>query len=150
MEIKTTYIAEDGTEFSDEKECLDYENRIIKRIELFKNKIKAFNSNGKPLDTGSKDWFPSAYTIVFENTEAMHAFAGLLQDNHEEDLDAYDPDLGEYLWHLMEPTTMRYVEALDKVGGSAGTSGWYNVKAMIDLLVPDYVKNLWSTENKHE
>ncbi len=149
MEIKTTYIAEDGTEFSNEKECLDYENEKLKRIKLFKNKIKAFNSNGKPLDTSSKNWFISAYTIAFESTEAMHEFASLLQD-YEDDIDAYDPDLGEYLWHQTEPVTMRYIEALDKVGGSAGTDGWYNVKAAIDLLVPDYVKNLWSTENKHE
>ena len=150
MEIKTIYIAEDGTEFSDEKECLIYENEKLKRKQAFKNKIKAFNSGGKPLDTSSKNWFTSAYTIKFEDSEVMHEFARLLQDGEQEEIDAYDPDLGEYLWHQTEPVTMRYIEALDKVGGSAGTNGWYNVKAAIDLLVPDYVKNLWPTENKHE
>ena len=147
MEIKTIYIAEDGTEFSDEKECLIYENGKLKRKQAFKNKIKAFNSGGKPLDTSSKNWFTSAYTIKFEDSEVMHEFARLLQDGEQEEIDAYDPDLGEYLWHLMEPATMRYIEVSDKVG-TVGTGGWYNVKAVINLLCPEIINNLWKNKNE--
>lgn len=151
MEIKITYIAEDGTEFFDKKECLEYEKKKRLRIEVFKKHIKAFDSNGKPLDTGSKDWYPKALTIQFETKEAMHAFAELLRDGEEEEIDAFDPSLGLYLLGKNEPITIRYIEWLHHTIGTAELNeGWYDVKAMIDLLVPDYVKNLWPTENKHE
>lgn len=47
--MKTIYIADDGKEFEDENECLDYENLKSKKTKNFLNAIHAFDEGGQEI-----------------------------------------------------------------------------------------------------
>lgn len=53
MKIKTSYVAEDGTEFNTEKECRDYEAKtsevIANELAVMRRVCKFFNSEGKQI-----------------------------------------------------------------------------------------------------
>lgn len=47
--MKVIYIADDGREFEDENECLEYENLKSEKNKKFLNAIHAFNKEGREI-----------------------------------------------------------------------------------------------------
>ena len=47
--MKTIYIADDGKEFEDENECLEYENLKSEKTKNFLNAIHAFDEGGQEI-----------------------------------------------------------------------------------------------------
>lgn len=79
MEVITKYVAEDGTEFEDEDECLTYE-----RTEGMKNLkgVKFFYENGQEITTYSslEDLLDSSYFIKITDEKDFSKFEELLYD----------------------------------------------------------------------
>lgn len=63
MKTKTIYIAEDGTEFDDEKECQDYERKSSISMANLQKYVHFFDKNGKEIhfDSAMSD-FEDAYS----------------------------------------------------------------------------------------
>ena len=132
MQIKNIYIADDGTEFNNEGECVAYETQCRKTKSLL-SQIKAWNAENKQLDTSCSNWFYDAEYIEFRSTEAMHTFAGILMDGTREDIDAYEPELGRYLIELSEPTTMIYFKEFC-CGTGFMAAGWFDISLLLKTI----------------
>lgn len=75
----TKYIADDGTEFEDEDECLDYERTTsMKKIQG----VKFFFENGKEVTDYSslEDLLDRSYFIKITNEDDFNKFEELLYD----------------------------------------------------------------------
>lgn len=79
MEVITKYVANDGTEFEDEDECLDYE-----RVEGMKivQGVKFFFENGKEVTDYSslEDLLDRSYFIKITDEDDFDKFEELLYD----------------------------------------------------------------------
>ena len=75
MEIKTTYIADDGTEFETEAECLAYEETLSQMSEY----VQLFNRDFSPVE-----WNP-------ENYEGMwnHTYYIIIEPHREEEVEEW-------------------------------------------------------------
>lgn len=77
MTVLKVYVAEDGTKFSDELECIHYEDEL--RANQFRTTALLFDEDGKPLPL-SVGGFESAYYIRAVTDEAAAYMAEEFKD----------------------------------------------------------------------
>lgn len=75
MEIKTIYIANDGTEFEKESECLAYETSLTSECDF----VKLYNRYGKPIE-----WNPDDYDYMWNNLYYI-----IIEPHHEEEAEEW-------------------------------------------------------------
>lgn len=68
MEKKIIYVADDGVEFEDEKECLAHERRL--QVDAFGDHLRLWDEDMKPLDPTEEDALKDAYFIYADTPEA--------------------------------------------------------------------------------
>lgn len=68
MERKIIYVADDGAEFEDDRECLAHERRL--QIDTFGDHLRLWDENMKPLDPAEEDALEDAYFIYADTPEA--------------------------------------------------------------------------------
>ena len=68
MEKKIIYVADDGVEFEDEKECLAHERRL--QVDAFGDHLRLWDEDMKPLDLAEEDALDDAYFIYADTPEA--------------------------------------------------------------------------------
>ena len=68
MEKKIIYVADDGTEFEDDRECLAHERRL--QVDAFGDHLRLWDENMKPLDPTEEDALTDAYFIYADTPEA--------------------------------------------------------------------------------
>ena len=73
---RITYIADDGTEFDDEDECLAYEAEL--NFGAFKDHVFLFNSVRSPLSF-SLDNFEASYYVVINDDSAAASFVAAME-----------------------------------------------------------------------
>lgn len=56
-----TYAADDGAIFNNKEECLAYENELKARFKGFKEKVKAYKSDGTEISFSNEDEFIQNY-----------------------------------------------------------------------------------------
>ncbi len=78
MTKKVTFIADDGTVFDDEYDCIRYEEKF--RFNEFKDSILFFNEKGNELPVGS-DYFDKCYYFICKTDEsAAYLYQELMND----------------------------------------------------------------------
>lgn len=83
MEHIEYFLANDGTRFDDEEECLDYEFRQI--LTPLKDGLQLFNSKKEPIK--SADYLDRTCYIIVKTREALEAlyaifaYYGIISDN---------------------------------------------------------------------
>ena len=68
MEKKITYVANDGEEFEDERECEAHEFR--QEVSKFGKSLRLWDEDMKPLDPKSEDALENAYYVYADTLEA--------------------------------------------------------------------------------
>ena len=69
MEKKIIYVADDGVEFEDEKECLAHERRL--QIDAFGDHLRLWDEDMKPIDPTKREYaLQEAYFIYADTPEA--------------------------------------------------------------------------------
>ena len=74
---KTIYIADDGTEFDNEDECLRYESKIA--LSELGDRILFFDENRRPLEL-SCDNYEKCFYIVIKDESAISHFISTMED----------------------------------------------------------------------
>lgn len=69
------YIADDGTEFEDEQECVEYEFSC--NTERLEGRVWLFDSRQNPLDIRNYDSYEAAYYIFLADDKASDTLEGL-------------------------------------------------------------------------
>lgn len=82
MEKKITYVANDGEEFEDEKECLAHERCL--QVGAFGDHLRLWDEDMKPLDPAEENALDDAYFIYADTPEVREFvnehFEGLFQE----------------------------------------------------------------------
>lgn len=68
MEKKITYVADDGEEFEDERECLAHERNL--QVDAFGDHLRLWDENMKPLNPAKEDALADTYFIYADTPEA--------------------------------------------------------------------------------
>lgn len=75
MKMKVTYIANDGTEFEDRKECLAYEKSFSEMSDF----IQLYDRDGKPIE-----WNPNNYDDMWN-----HLYYIVIEPHREEEAEEW-------------------------------------------------------------
>lgn len=75
MEIKTIYIADDGTEFEDEDECLQYESSLTTECEF----VQLYDRDFNPIT-----WNPENYDSMWNRLYYI-----VIKPHHEEEVEEW-------------------------------------------------------------
>lgn len=84
--MRTVYIADDGTEFESEIECIQYERKLSSLLHELQNGIYAYDEQGNFLDLGNWDAEELEYAfelityIKFDNQKAIDVFVEKAND----------------------------------------------------------------------
>ena len=113
MEVKTTYIANDGTEFEDREECLAYETSLASECDF----VKLYDNDGNLIDWNPDDYdgmWNHLYYIVIEphrEEEAeewwANSFGVMLDVDPFGDMDN-DWKAWKYHYHGDKPTVLAF------------------------------------------
>lgn len=106
---KTIYVAFDGTEFRDEKECDEYENNFLK-----KSTIECWDYQGVKIDNLSKDCISSISVIRLNSKEDEKLFDTLFEGSDiscPEKLNTFYMWRGEYEGKFI--TSQEYEEHIE-------------------------------------
>lgn len=76
MERKVSFIANDGTSFTSEKECIDYENSLKAKVLI--EELKIYNAEGKEIDL-TKINYKSLYQMQYIVIRSEEAYRFLKQ-----------------------------------------------------------------------
>lgn len=76
MERKISFIANDGTSFTSEKECIDYENSLKAKVLL--DELKIYNAEGEEIDL-TKINYKSLYQMQYIVIRSEEAYRFLKQ-----------------------------------------------------------------------
>lgn len=68
MEKKIIYVADDGTEFEDDQECLAHERHL--QVDALGDHLRLWDEDMKPLDPTEEDALTDAYFIYADTSEA--------------------------------------------------------------------------------
>lgn len=68
MERKITYVAFDGTEFEDDRQCLAHERNL--QVNAFGDHLRLWDEDMKPLDPAEEDALDDAFFIYADTPEA--------------------------------------------------------------------------------
>jgi hypothetical protein len=127
--MKTIYIADDGKEFEDEDECLEYEKIEKMKAQNVINEIHAFDDNFKEINI--KDYLESynlcgmlrhIYHVKFDSLNAATYFDTLLNDyndvriskDNELKADIYTYNDMTNSWESATERLAQYQEIIDK------------------------------------
>lgn len=79
--MKAIYIADDGREFEDENECLEYEKLENEKTKKLLSEIHAFNEKGEEIKVGNgareydiEGMLMETFYVTFDSDEALHFF----------------------------------------------------------------------------
>lgn len=79
--MKTIYIADDGTEFEDEDECLEYEKLQSEKMQKMLSEIHAFTEKEHEIKVGNgpreydiENMLMEVIYVTFDSDEARHFF----------------------------------------------------------------------------
>lgn len=113
MKVKTTYIANDGTEFEDKEECLAYETSLASECDF----VQLYDNDRKLIDWNPDDYdgmWNHLYYIVIEphrEEEAeewwANSFGAMLDVDPFGDMDN-DWKAWKYHYHGDEPTVLAF------------------------------------------
>ena len=90
MERKVSFIANDGTSFTSEKECIDYENSLKAKVLL--EELKIYNAEGKEIDLtkiNCKSLYQMQY-IVIRSEEAYRFLKQVISGLHGFRIPSYE------------------------------------------------------------
>lgn len=76
MQVKTTYIADDGREFDDEQECYEYEADLAR--EAIQDSVFFFNDTGNRLPL-TREGMSEAYFVVSKSADASRQASELFE-----------------------------------------------------------------------
>ena len=139
MEKRTTYVACDGSEFDNEQECVDHENKIKTDAAILRSDVDIYDGIGVQRDMDNPDWHLTAEEIVIKSEAGKQALIRVLNDSDNSVCNFYDPDLARGLEYESAPLILRYMDGSTSnwcLGGfrSRLEPGWYDVNRILKSL----------------